>query len=310
MKSKHTILTGTAILSLFIITFFAGCAILLPSLFDDGSSGSGGGGSSTVQPAAPKIIYVPDGTYTFYPRLQAHQGGVDKNAYLDRIKANGGTVSIYLVNRPIAKGGRAQGQWAEIYTNKNDIILQDLDNPARSWNVTTSGDDDVAGGQYLSFEGVTGTRFSLTRKGEPPFVFEEITLGQPDVDLGLPPLKSGTYTFSPRQRAIQGGVDKNAYIDRIVVRSGYFSVYLVNTPQAKGRRAQGEWAEIYTNKNDIILQDLDHPQLAYNPTTSGDDDVTGGQYITFEKITATRFSLTKLGNPPMVFEEVILGEPD
>ncbi|GHV96752.1 hypothetical protein AGMMS50293_30720 [Spirochaetia bacterium] len=124
------------------------------------------------------------------------------------------------------------------------------------------------------------------------------------------PLKNGTYTFYPRLRAMQGGVDKNAYLDRIVIRSGYLTIYLVNVPQAKGRRAQGEWAEIYTNKNDIILQDLDRPTRTWNVTANGDDDVTGGQYLTFQGVTATRFSLTRKSNPDFVFDEIILGQPD
>ena len=164
MKSKHTILTGAAILSLLIITFLTGCG----SLF--------GGGS-----AAAKVNYVPDGTYTFYPRLREMQGGVDKNGYLDRIEAKNGTVNIYLVNVAIAKGSRPEGDWYQIFVPLTNIILQDLDNPSRTCTATASGGDDVTSGCYFTFQGVTATRFSLTNKYvNPPMIFDEVILGQPD----------------------------------------------------------------------------------------------------------------------------------
>jgi hypothetical protein len=307
MKSKHTILTGAAILSLLIITFLIGCSSFLPGLFPESSSG--GGGST-----APKVNYVPDGTYTFYPRLRVMQGGVDKDAYLDRITASGGTVNVYLVDKPIARGssyGIGGNGWR--YGARAVTILQDLDNPARTWNPTADGEDSVSGGNYITFEGVTAKRFSLTNNYvNPPLVFEEIVLGEPDVPLNLPPLKNGTYTFSPRLQVMQGGVEKTAYLDRIVVRSGYLTVYLVDKPIGKGSSygiGGNGWR--YGARAVTILQDLDHPQLAYNPTADGEDSVTGGNYITFEGVTATRFSLANnYERVPFVFDEITLGEPD
>jgi hypothetical protein len=126
------------------------------------------------------------------------------------------------------------------------------------------------------------------------------------------PLRNGTYTFYPRLRVMQGGVDKDAYLDRIVVRSGYLTVYLVDKPIGKGSsygiggNGWGGSAQSY-----IILQDLDNPSRTWNPTTTGDDSVSGGKYITFEKVTAKRFSLTNnYVKPPLVFDEIVLGEPD
>ncbi|GHV47028.1 hypothetical protein AGMMS49546_36130 [Spirochaetia bacterium] len=295
MKSKYTIVTGTAILSLFIITFFAGC-------FTTG--GSTGGGSTA--PAAPKVNYVPDGTYTFYPRLRAHQGGVDKNVYLDRIEAKAGNVTIYLGDRPLGRGDSPDGQW---HGRSRNVILQDLDRPERSYNVTNAGEDGYNGPHYLTFEKVTGTRFSLINNGyDTPYVFDEITISEPDVSLGLPPLKNGTYTFYPRLRAMQGGADQNVYLDRIVIRGGNFTLYLVDKPVGKGNNPEGQWSG---RSRRVILQDLDHPQLVYNVTNAGEDGYNGPHYLTFQNVTATRFSLTNYGyDTPYIFDEITLGEPD
>jgi hypothetical protein len=295
MRSKHIILTEIAVLALFIIISFSACSTF--------------GGTPILMPN-----YVSDGTYTFYPRPQAMQGGVDKTCYLDRITASGGTVTVYIVNTPLAKGsyyGIGGNGWAG--SARNSIILQDLDNPSRTWNPTTDGEDKVSGGNYITFEGVTATRFSITNSYEEvPLVFEEIVLGGPDADLNLPSLKNGTYTFFPRLQVLQGGVEKTCYLDRIVVRGGYLTVYLVNTPVGKGSYygiGGNGWGG--SARSSIILQDLDHPQLAYNPTTDGEDSESGGNYITFEGVTAARFSLTNnYENPPLVYEEIILGEPD
>jgi TolB-like protein len=125
-------------------------------------------------------------------------------------------------------------------------------------------------------------------------------------------LRNGTYTFYPRLQVMQGGVDKPCYLDRIVVRSGYLTVYLVNTPIGKGSYygiGGNGWAG--SARSSIILQDLDNPSRTWNPTTDGEDSVNGGNYITFEKVTATRFSLTNnYERVPLVFDEIILGEPD
>jgi hypothetical protein len=103
----------------------------------------------------------------------------------------------------------------------------------------------------------------------------------------------------------------DVYIDRIVVRSGYLTVYLIDRAAGKGRNPDGLW-NYYEQSGGVILQDLDRPQLAYNPANSGRDETTGGIYLTFEKVTAARFSLTRNQDkePPCVFDEITLGEPD
>jgi hypothetical protein len=126
---------------------------------------------------------------------------------------------------------------------------------------------------------------------------------------------NGTYTFYPRPRAMRGGVDVDIYIDRIVIRGGYFNVFLVNTPQGKGNRpagtAQDHWSNFY-GKDKFLLQDLDNPRLSWNMVNYGDDkDGSGGIYNSFQGVTTKRFSYTNnTYTPSIVFEEIILGEPD
>ncbi|MDR1420012.1 MAG: hypothetical protein LBI86_06535 [Treponema sp.] len=302
MKRRHITLTGIAALTLVFITMlFAGCFTL-------GGSGSGSTGDGST--AAP-VQYVSDGAYTFYPRLQATKAGVEMDeVYLDRIEAKGGTVTIYLSNTPLVKGGGpAGGNWVN---SRNSSVLQDLDQPGRSYSPVNSGEDSVIGGVFLTFQGVrASTRFSLAHDYyDPPVVFEEIVLGEPDVPLNLPPLKNGTYTFSPRPQATVAGVETDAYIDRIVIRSGYFTVYLVNKAMGKGGTygIGGNWGNSLRSS---VLQNLDYPQLRYNPVNSGEDSVSGGLFITFEGVTAARFNLSHYYyNPPIVFDEITLGEPD
>jgi hypothetical protein len=119
--------------------------------------------------------------------------------------------------------------------------------------------------------------------------------------------QSGTYTIYPRLRSNQGGVDKNFYLDRIVVRGGYLTMYF--TGSALGRGGDGDYAPFWGS---VLLRDLDRPSRTWNSVAKGeDDDVTGGIYLTFQGVTATRFSLTGLNaTPNHVFDEIIMGLPD
>jgi hypothetical protein len=298
MKGKRITLTGIAIILLVFTILFAGCFTFGGGPSNEEVSHSGG-------TSAPQINYVPDGTYTFYPRPRVMQGGVDKDFYLDRVTARSGTVTFYFTGRPLARGG--DGDYGPFWNDQ--VLLTDLDRPSRTWNFISKGeDDDVTGGLYLTFQGVAGNRFGLSgNSASPPYVFEEIILSQPDVPLDLPPLKNGTYTVRPRLQANQGGVDKNVYLDRIVLRGGYFTMYF--TGRSEGKGGDGDYGPFWNDQ--VVLQDLDHPQLVYNFTSKGEDDVTDGFYITFQGVTATRFSLTGYSaNPPYIFGEIILGEPD
>jgi hypothetical protein len=118
-----------------------------------------------------------------------------------------------------------------------------------------------------------------------------------------------TYSYAPRLRETQGGVDKNGYLDRIVARSGYFIVYLVDRPMGNGDWPENSWGRTYSGDiNKVILQSLDNPQLAWTPAQVDRDEVTGGCYLTFQGVQGRRFSLTDNNyNPPYVFEEITVG---
>jgi len=125
-----------------------------------------------------------------------------------------------------------------------------------------------------------------------------------------PALANGTYTFRPRPQAYQGARAVNVFVDNIVVRSGYMTIYLRPVPQGESNYLNSvgrNWSDAGT-----ILRDLDRPARSYTPL-EGDIIERGflGAWITFKDVTATRFSLTSAGSDPrMVFDEIQLGKPD
>ena len=48
-------------------------------------------------------------------------------------------------------------------------------------------------------------------------------------------IQNGTYTFYPRPRAMRDGRDINVYLDKIVVRGGFFNMYFVAVPVGNTR---------------------------------------------------------------------------
>ncbi|GHU07177.1 hypothetical protein FACS1894151_01090 [Spirochaetia bacterium] len=113
----------------------------------------------------------------------------------------------------------------------------------------------------------------------------------------------GTFSFSPRPRAWKGAREVNVYLDRVVVRNGYVTFYLKST--ATGR---GDNYVDFQNESSI-LQDLDRPSMIYKVTELGRSD-DGGEYRTFQVVQGTRFKLSDGQDPPIVFEQIILGESD
>jgi len=265
-----------------------------------------------------------DGTHTFYPRLRVNQGGVDKNLYLDRIVVKGQFFTMFFTGGPTGRAG--DGDYKPFWDDFAAIQLQNLDSPGRPSNPISKGEDDDPGhpgGFYLTFQRVTGTRFSLTSTSQnPPWTFDEIILGAPDAGTGnsstgssrvqAAQLKDGTHTFYPRLRVNQGGVGKNLYLDRIVVKGQFFTMFFTGGPT--GRAGDGDYKPFWDDFAAIQLQNLDSPGRPSNPISKGEDDDPGhpgGFYLTFQRVTGTRFSLTSTSqNPPWTFDEIILGEPD
>ena len=146
------------------------------------STGSAASGRQAATSAAPQ-----NGTYTFFPRLQPYRGATpEAGVYIPKIVVRGDFMSIYFCADATGSTNRiARGTWAETYNRNQNIVLQNLDNPAQSYNPESgmvgagySWDND---GGWFTFKGVRGTRFSLTNNYDSvPSVFEEIVLGDPD----------------------------------------------------------------------------------------------------------------------------------
>jgi hypothetical protein len=139
------------------------------------------GGAAASRPANSGQAGPANGTYTFNPRPQVTKGGIGENGYILKVVVNGKNMLIYLtrVPRGIHDGRAAPFYWS---FGGNDVLLTDLDNPAKMWNPVShsdlNGPDDT--GEVLSFENVTATRFSLEMNWEGLHIFEEILLGEPD----------------------------------------------------------------------------------------------------------------------------------
>jgi hypothetical protein len=122
--------------------------------------------------------------------------------------------------------------------------------------------------------------------------------------------QNGTYTFYPRLRANQGGVDKDVYLDRIIIRNNYLTVYLVDTPIGKTNYYDPERKWGGNTQRSTVLKDL-NSNLTWNVANIGRDSITNGFYITFLKVTASRFSLANNNPyPPMIFDEIVMDKPD
>ncbi|MDR1904996.1 MAG: hypothetical protein LBQ88_22285 [Treponema sp.] len=168
--------------ALYQITIDLAKEILLNGVdYLDSETGRGGSGTETAASASSS---VPNGTYTYAPRLREMQGGANKNSYLDRIVVRGGYFVVYLVDRLVGKGGYpGEGEFRgrDYGRDESKIILQNLNNPQQTWCPAKVDRDDENGGLYLTFQGVQGSRFSLADHNfNPPYVFEEIPIGRPD----------------------------------------------------------------------------------------------------------------------------------
>jgi hypothetical protein len=268
-------------------------------------------------PAVVAGPYIKDGTYTFYPRIQATRAGRNINAYLDKITVREGNVIVSLTAWPEGNSPYAiEGGWN--FAQASILTLTDLDNPARTYAMAERGGDGGFTNQYVAFQDVRETsRLRLTYSlRNPPVVFNEIVLGEPDRNIELPPLRSGTYTFNPRLRAKQTGRDVDVYLDRIAVTDGYFIVCINETPEGtdRSRRIDGNWA----NRNayaSIVLRNLDYPSKSYLVVDRANEN--GTAILVFENVTGSRFALYDIGydaklvdSQKITFDEIILENPD
>jgi hypothetical protein len=125
-------------------------------------------------------------------------------------------------------------------------------------------------------------------------------------------LQNGTYTFYPRLRARQAGLPVDFYIAQINVAKDFMLIRFTRSAQGEIENAPSGF---YNAKN-FLLRDLDNPSRFYNPISARSTNSGMGKIwsISFNRFAATKFSLSckPYGNtnPPYVFEEIILGEPD
>jgi hypothetical protein len=77
------------------------------------------------------------------------------------------------------------------------------------------------------------------------------------------------------------------------------------------KSASGFFPLARVTESSTVLWDLDDPTKTWHVIRTGEDSETGGMFITFEKVTATRIAIVNDSSyPPMAFEEFILGVPD
>ena len=137
------------------------------------------GGRTVNSGSTAPTAELQAGTYTFIPRIQATRNGIPSNDYISKIVVRGKNMLIYLTRTP--RGGGAPDGYNGWRLNDHNM-LTDLDRPSRSWKRNGfSADSTDVDGVILSFENVTAKRFSLDCEWERgAYLFEEITLGEPD----------------------------------------------------------------------------------------------------------------------------------
>jgi TolB-like protein len=160
-----------------------------------GSSGartaSASGGAASSRTTAARTPAVPagpqNGVYTFWPRLQATRAGLTAdNIFIAQITVTREFMVIHYCRTATGPFKEGEDTYAPsgFYYPQN-FILQNLNNPSRSYNPVSAQAHNNGMGRILStsFNRVNSTHFKLTvgPYGEnPPFVFEEIILGEPD----------------------------------------------------------------------------------------------------------------------------------
>ncbi|MCL2243970.1 MAG: hypothetical protein FWC03_05805 [Treponema sp.] len=121
-------------------------------------------------------------------------------------------------------------------------------------------------------------------------------------------VRNGTYTFYPRPQATRAGVGVDAYIVKIVVQGRYMVIYLTNLARGMGGRAHpGYW---YLSND--LLTNLDRPSQTYQKVSHRDnpDGNNSGETLSYENVTATRFSLETNWNGQVIFSEINLANAE
>jgi hypothetical protein len=133
------------------------------------------GGGQAAAPQGPA-----DGTYSFWPRIQAFQGARAVSVYLDKIVVMRGYMTIYIYATTQGNGGYTES----LIGNWSNASLKDMESNRSARLVDAVHKAGVVYGSVticeLSFRNVTGTRLILDSADNPPIEFYDIILEEPD----------------------------------------------------------------------------------------------------------------------------------
>jgi hypothetical protein len=127
-------------------------------------------------------------------------------------------------------------------------------------------------------------------------------------------IPNGTYTFYPRPRVMLEGRDENAYLDKIIVRGGFFTLYFVYVPVGVGREIPdlGHWAAYsYTG----LIYNLDQPNRPPLVASRGERNVDSSTLWVFNNHNVRRFRFEQrlrdnANSSPWVLEEINMDDAD
>jgi len=122
----------------------------------------------------------PEGEAWFWPRPRATQAATNVDQYIVLVKKSGIYTTFYLSSTSFGRDDSYYGTLYDWGGYKDASTLKNLDTN-ETWkpiNVDTTGSDDKHNGVvFVTFENVTGTRFSLANTmSDPDSVFNLITL--------------------------------------------------------------------------------------------------------------------------------------
>jgi hypothetical protein len=120
----------------------------------------------------------------------------------------------------------------------------------------------------------------------------------------------GTYTFKPRIQAFQGARAVAVYLDKIVVRRGYLTIYIFNTRAGDG---SGYGSSLIGNWQSASLKDMENNRFArlVEAVPNGPPYGSVAEYaLSFQNVTGTRLTLASADNPLIEFYDIVLEQPD
>jgi len=131
--------------------------------------------------------------------------------------------------------------------------------------------------------------------------------------------KNGTYSFYPRPRAMLEGRDTDTYLEKIVVRGGYFIVYFSSVKIGLSKNNPSIIKSWHWRKFSAVIQDLDKPSRTVTSTNYDRVEENGGTYAiwTFANHNIRRISFKSIceSDPKdteyhFIFEEIDMSKAE